>query len=112
MKNQVIEISTEEAMIRSQNGSLFVDVREIDEVKDLSFDVPNIINIPLSLFEKSIKEISKDKDTVLVCRGGFRSFRATELLMKNGFTKVSNMEGGIIKWVENNFPVKKDSISN
>ena len=105
--NQVIEISTDEAMIKSQNGSLFIDVREADEVKDLSYDVQNIINIPLSLFEKSINEISKDKDIVLVCRRGGRSFRATELLVQNGFTKVSNMKGGIIKWADNNFPVKK-----
>lgn len=107
MDNQVIEISTEEALTKSQNGSLFINVREIDEVKDLSYDVPNIINIPLSLFEKSIKEIPKNKDIVLVCRGGGRSFRATELLLQSGFTKVSNMKGGIIKWADNNFPVKK-----
>ena len=107
MNNQVIEISTKEAIIKSQNSSLFIDVREADEVKDLSYDVPNIINMPLSVFEKSIKEISKDKDIILVCRRGRRSFIATELLVQNGFTKVSNMKGGIIKWVDNNFPVKK-----
>lgn len=107
MDNQVTEISTNEAMTRSQNGSLFVDVREIDEVRELSFNVPNIINIPLSVFEKHIREIPKDKDVILVCRGGVRSFRATDILIQNGFTKVSNMNGGIIKWVDNNFPVKR-----
>jgi hypothetical protein len=33
-----------------KKGSLLVDVRERDEVEQLAYDVPNIVNIPLSEF--------------------------------------------------------------
>jgi rhodanese-related sulfurtransferase len=44
-----------------KNGALLVDVREWNEVKELAFDVPNIMVIPLSEFEERYQEIPKDK---------------------------------------------------
>jgi rhodanese-related sulfurtransferase len=59
-----------------KNGALLVDVREKHEVEELSFDVPNIINIPLSEFEERFTEIPKDQYVVMVCKSGGRSLRA------------------------------------
>lgn len=50
-----------------KNGALLVDVREKDEIEQLAFDVPDILNIPLSEFEERYTEIPKDKDVVMVC---------------------------------------------
>jgi rhodanese-related sulfurtransferase len=99
-----------------KNGALLVDVREKDEVEQLAYVVPNIVNIPLSEFDERYTEIPKDKDVVMVCRGGSRSLRAAGFLVNHGYNsdKVVNMKLGIIRWVEKGFPVKgdKSSVSN
>jgi rhodanese-related sulfurtransferase len=89
-----------------KNGALLVDVREKDEVSELSYDVPDIIHIPLSEFEDRFNEIPKDKDVVMVCKGGVRSLRAAGFLVKHGYSNVVNMKLGIARWVQKGFPVK------
>ncbi|MBL7962907.1 MAG: rhodanese-like domain-containing protein [Flavobacteriales bacterium] len=88
------------------NGALLVDVRERDEVAEAAYDVPNIINIPLSEFEERFAEVPRDRDVVMVCRGGGRSLKATYYLMNHGYTRVVNMSKGILRWQEKGFPMK------
>jgi rhodanese-related sulfurtransferase len=94
-----------------KKGALLVDVRERDEVEQLAFDVPNIVNIPLSEFEIRYKELPFNKEMVIVCRGGGRSLRAAGFLINNGYDplKVVNMQHGIIRWVQKGFPTKGDT---
>jgi len=92
-----------------KNGALLVDVREKDEVAELAYDVPNIINIPLSEFEERFNEIPKYKEVVVVCKGGGRSLRAAGFLVNHGYTNVVNMEHGMIRWATKGFPTKGDT---
>ena len=87
-------------------SALLVDVREPDEVANCSFDVPAIVNIPMSQLEERWKEVPKDRDVVMVCLSGERSLKATYFLQYHDYTNVSNMGGGIAKWVRKGFPVK------
>ena len=107
-QNTVKEICPSNTQKLVKKGALLVDVREKDEVAELAYDVPNIINIPLSEFEEHFNEIPKDKDVVMVCRGGGRSLRAAGFLINHGYdtNKVVNMEHGIIRWVKKGFPTK------
>lgn len=93
------------------NGALLVDVREANEVAQLAYDVPNIINIPLSEFEERYMEIPNDKEVVMVCKGGGRSLKATYYLLNHGYDaeKVVNMQFGIQRWVQKGFPTKGDT---
>jgi rhodanese-related sulfurtransferase len=110
---KINEICPTTTFNKLNDGILLVDVREKDEVKNLSFDVPNVINIPMSEFESRFNEIPKDKDIILVCTVGQRSLLATGFLIKNGYdvSKVTNMKLGLVRWVERGFPTKGD-ISN
>jgi rhodanese-related sulfurtransferase len=94
-----------------REGALLVDVRERDEVEHLAYDVPNIINIPLSEFEERYAELPKDRPLVMVCKGGGRSLKATYYLMNHGYTDVVNMQHGIIRWAKKGFPTKGDIFS-
>jgi len=94
-----------------KRGALLVDVREKEEVEQLAYDVPNIINIPLSVFEDRFNEIPKDKEVVVVCKGGGRSLRAAGFLVNHGYTNVVNMEHGMIRWATKGFPTKGDTSS-
>ena len=89
-----------------KNGALLVDVREKNETELLAFDVPNIINLPLSEFEERYSEIPKDKEVVMVCAIGSRSLRAAGFLVNHGYTNVVNMQHGMTRWVQKGFPTR------
>ncbi len=93
-----------------KKGALLVDVREKEELEQLAYDVPGIINIPFCEFENRYKELPPDKDIVMVCRNGERSLRAAGFLINHGYDpeKVVNMKHGIIRWVQRGFPTKGD----
>lgn len=113
MENQTLvkEICPTTTQEWVKNGALLVDVREKDEVTELAYDVPNIINIPLSEFEERFNEVPKDKDVVVVCKGGGRSLRAAGFLVNHGYTNVVNMQHGIARWVQKGFPTKGNTTS-
>lgn len=87
-------------------GALLVDVRELDEVARLAFDVPGTLLMPMSELEQRFAELPRDRPLVLVCAVGDRSLKATYFLMVQGYTQVANMEGGIVKWARKGFPIK------
>ena len=109
----VKEICPETTQEWVKNGALLVDVREKHEVSVLAYDVPDIMNIPLSEFEDRYTEIPKNKEVVMVCRGGGRSLRAAGFLINYGYNpdKVVNMQFGMIRWVEKGFPTIGDTSS-
>lgn len=92
-----------------KNGAILVDVRELEEIAQLSYDVPEILHIPLSIFEDQYQQIPKNKDIVIVCRSGGRSLRAAGFLINHGYDKVVNMKHGIIRWVQKGFPTKGET---
>lgn len=92
----------------AKEGSLVVDVRERDELAQLAYDVPHLVNIPLADVTKRANEIPKDKPVILVCRSGGRSAQAVDELKKIGYTNVTSLEGGIYAWQEAGMPVKKN----
>jgi rhodanese-related sulfurtransferase len=87
-------------------GALLVDVRELAEVAQVAFDVPGVLLLPLSEFEQRFAELPRDRDLVLVCQVGERSLKATYFLMYQGYTRVANMEGGLLKWARKGVPIK------
>lgn len=89
-----------------KEGALLVDVREENEVAQVAFDVPEIMNIPLSEFEDRFKEIPQDRNVVLVCQNGGRSLRAAGFLVNHGYENVVNMQYGMNRWLERGFPAK------
>lgn len=113
MENQIVvqEICPSKTQQRVSNGAILVDVREIDEVVQLAFDVPSSINLPLSVFEEYFADLPKDKELVMVCKSGSRSFRATGFLVNHGYDKVVNMKHGIIRWAQKGFPTIGDTAS-
>jgi rhodanese-related sulfurtransferase len=103
------EICPTTAMTRLASGALLVDVREPAEVAELAFDVPGSMQIPLSELEQRFAEIPRDRDVIVACRGGGRSLKATYFLMYQGFPRVTNMSGGILRWQEKGFPTRGEA---
>lgn len=87
-------------------GALLVDVRERDEVAALAFNVRDVVQIPLSEFERRFAELPRERELILACAGGQRSLKAAYYLIYQGYPRVANMEDGMAKWLRKGFPVK------
>jgi rhodanese-related sulfurtransferase len=65
------------------------------------------VNISHDQLGARLAEVPKDKDVVLYCRSGRRAEMAADVLRKNGYTRLSHLEGDIQAWVANGRPVAK-----
>lgn len=75
-----------------------LDVREPKEFNDELGHVAGARLVPLGELKDRMADLDKTKPTVLVCRSGARSARATLLLQQNGFQRVANVTGGMLRW--------------
>ena len=67
--------------------------------------LPNSTHLPMHLLPVRISEFPKDRDIILYCRSGARSYHACRYLMQQGFNNVINLKGGIIDWARNGFEI-------
>jgi rhodanese-related sulfurtransferase len=75
----------------------FLDVRTPGEFK--GNHIRGFKNIPLhQLDQKADKELSKEKEVIVICQSGMRSQQASKMLKKWGYTKVTNVKDGMSAW--------------
>ena len=58
-------------------------------------------------FQQGIADLDKTQTVYIYCKSGRRSAAAQEWMLANGFTKVVNLEGGILAWNEAGLPTEK-----
>lgn len=75
-----------------------VDVREVKEFNDELGHIAGARLIPLGELGARLGELDKSAPTVVYCRSGARSARATLLMRQNGFERVANLSGGMLRW--------------
>ncbi len=98
-KSRIREVDTAEAdRMRSDEGSIVLDVREADEFEQGA--VPGSVFIPRGTLESSIENRITDKDAsiLVLCAGGVRSAFAAESLQQLGYGDVVSVAGGFNKW--------------
>lgn len=99
--------ATQATTLINREDAQIVDVREPDEY--LAGHLPESRNIPTGRLAERAGELDKFKNTplLLVCQSGTRSAGACKQLIKLGFTRVHNLEGGIEGWRAAGLPLKK-----
>ncbi len=110
--NNTQEVSPTTAFSMIQKGALLVDVREAGEVARKSFDVCDVMQIPLSEIKKRFKEIPVDRQAIIACNLGNRSMMALRFLTSQGYSKAVNMQNGIVRWEKDGLPLKKQPKQN
>ncbi|GEK29964.1 hypothetical protein KZO01_02730 [Kurthia zopfii] len=75
------------------SDSLVLDVRE--EVEYAFGHVKGSISIPFGQLFDNLSQLNKDKTIYVICRSGQRSDLACQMLQKNGFDEVFNVEQGM-----------------
>lgn len=108
MTRTVREVKPSDAYAMAKKGVLLVDVREPVEIARKAYDVPNILHMPMSRFQKEFPEIPSDRKVIIACRQGNRSMAAARFLMERGYRKVVNLQHGIIQWEREGLPVKSE----
>jgi rhodanese-related sulfurtransferase len=63
--------------------------------------------IPLGDLEsQAASKLAADRPVYVICRSGNRSRTASDILVGLGFTKVYNVDGGVIAWLDAGLPVE------
>lgn len=76
-----------------ESGKIFLDVRSENELQtNGQFIFDNSVNIPLNSLRERLDELDKDKEYIVSCHSGQRSYIAERLLKQNGFD-VKNLDG-------------------
>ena len=100
-------IDVQEAAARRDGPDhpIVVDVRELDEFATVRLE--GVALLPMSTFADRHTELPKDRPLLIMCHVGGRSAAATGYLLRNGWTDVVNVAGGIDAWERAGLPVKR-----
>jgi molybdopterin/thiamine biosynthesis adenylyltransferase/rhodanese-related sulfurtransferase len=106
VRSEIEETTPEEVSARLDEGEKLrlLDVREDDEVR--RGIVPGAAALSRAHFESRVEDVLPDKDAevVVYCATGVRSAFAARTLHELGYTKVSSMLGGFVRWRDLGLP--------
>ena len=96
--------------IKSTLQPAIIDVRSPEEFAGQHLD--NAINIDWNgdNFEVKTTKLDKSKPVFIYCMSGGRSKKAAEKLVELGFSKIYELQGGIMKWNAAGLSVPSDKI--
>ncbi|MBC8224965.1 MBL fold metallo-hydrolase [Candidatus Bathyarchaeota archaeon] len=73
-----------------------LDVRSVDEYG--SGHVPGSTNVYVGTLPGNLNKVPRDKKLAVICKSGTRSGFGCSILLRNGYTMVYNVLGGITSW--------------
>jgi len=98
-----IAVEELEARIREGRVARVVDVRRPGEWQ--AGHIPDATHVPLNTLADQAETLPGDQPLAVICAGGYRSSIATSILEQKGFTKVTNVVGGMAAWRNANLEV-------
>ena len=75
-----------------------VDVRTPVEVKRTG-KIPGALHIPIDELRSRLTELDPERETVLYCASGLRSYVGERVLVEHGFKHTGTLTGGILNWM-------------
>ncbi len=96
--------------LKSNPEVILLDVRTPAEFAQ--GHLPNALNINWkgNDFESGIASLDKSKPVFVYCQSGGRSTEAAKEMRAEGFIKVFELEGGILKWRAAGLPESRDGL--
>lgn len=100
-----VDAITFSTKLNTTKNAVVLDVRTPEEYA--SGYIGNAINIDFYIpsFQDDIKQLDKDKTYFVYCQAGGRSKSAYEVMKKEGFVNVFELNGGISEWESSNLPL-------
>lgn len=84
-----------------------IDVRTPEEYAEGHIEGATLIDFYEPDFAERIDELDRDTEYVVYCRSGNRSGQATAMMADQGFTAVTDVDGGIVAWEAAGLPVTR-----
>jgi rhodanese-related sulfurtransferase len=91
-------------LIDSRSDLLVIDVRTPVEMKYGRIKGSNLMSFWSVM--RGQHDLPKDKAIILVCAVGGRSYTAGQVLVRNGYSEIYNLSGGIDAWRRAGLPLK------
>jgi adenylyltransferase/sulfurtransferase len=94
------ETTVDELKARFERGEtvFLLDVRNPEEYQICR--IPGSVLLPLPELPRRVGELDREREMVVHCKSGMRSQKAIAFLRQQGFTKLSNLKGGILAWAD------------
>jgi len=105
--NQVIALISPNDLQSKLGDIQLIDVRRPEEYAAGHIEGSGNINFLDVDFIDQMSKFDKNKEIYVYCRSGNRSGKAAAKLKEQGFTKIYDLQGGIINWEKNNFKIVK-----
>ncbi len=104
----IVQGTTADFKTATENANVqLIDVRTHREYAGGHLKNAKNIDFKNKNFLQQIKKLDKNKSVYLYCRSGRRSGLAAIQLAQEGFSKIYNLDGGILQWNKENLPIKK-----
>ena len=75
-----------------------LDVREPNEYQINRVEGSTLI--PLGELPRRYQELDQEREMVVMCKMGARSAKAVDYLRSVGFSKIKNLRGGVLEWID------------
>jgi NADPH-dependent 2,4-dienoyl-CoA reductase/sulfur reductase-like enzyme/rhodanese-related sulfurtransferase len=89
--------------IERGDDCILLDMRTIKELKKTGI-IPGAVHIPIDELRDRVSDLNPEKETILCCAVGLRSYVGNRLLAMKGFKNVKTLTGGIRSWT---YPKKR-----
>ncbi|MGF2617046.1 rhodanese-like domain-containing protein [Rossellomorea vietnamensis] len=96
LQKRIVNNLTEEEFRSGYRKAQLIDVREPNEYEN--GHILGARNIPLSQLKQRKQEVRNDQPVYLYCQSGMRSGRAAQMLRRNGYRDLHQLQGGFKKW--------------
>jgi rhodanese-related sulfurtransferase len=87
--------------IAEGNDFVLLDIRSAGELAQGM--LPDADHLPMHMIPLRISELPKDKEIILYCHSGARSYHACAYLAQQGYDNVINLRGGILGWARSGY---------
>jgi phage shock protein E len=91
----------------TEAGIITLDVRTPSEFNEGHIEGASLIDFQSGNFENEIASLDKNQTYAIYCRSGNRSGEAVKVMTEAGFTKIYNLDGGVIDWASAGLPLVK-----
>lgn len=75
---------------------ILLDVREPWELRICHIEGSR--SVPMGQIVRSLATLPHDRDIIVICHHGIRSYQVARFLELQGFPRVVNLEGGLAAW--------------
>ncbi len=86
-----------QAKMKKGDDFALLDTRTGKELKETGI-IPGAVHIPIDELRDRIDELDRERETILYCAVGMRSYLGNRILAMKGFKNVKTLTGGIESW--------------